>query len=156
MKKNLLAAVLIIMLLGTLVLAGCSSVNASVDQEPTSVYYLAIQEYSESEEDSYVLSRKLADMIDEMSEGLLKIKIFPSGKLVDAFELHKGVRDGIIDAAFSNPALWPVTSKKAAALYNIKVFASEGKEFIISEESWDKLPDNLKEVLKSALKECGF
>jgi len=156
MRKNLVAAVLIVMLLGMLIFTGCSIANASEEPGFASVYLLTVQEYSDSEEGSNELANKLAGIAEEKSGGLLKIRIFPDGKLVDSFELHKGVRDGIIDAAFTNPGLWPVVSGDAAEWYNIKVFAGEDKEFIVSNDSWGRLPEGLKDIVESALEEMGF
>lgn len=59
---------------------------------------------------------ELANMIEEMSGGRLKIEVLPAGAIVGAFEVLDAVNRGLIDAAHAWPGYW-AGKHPAAGLY---------------------------------------
>ncbi len=51
-----------------------------------------------------LMAKPWADLVDELTEGKMKIEVFPGGVLAPIFKLHQSVDDGLIEVAHTVPA----------------------------------------------------
>lgn len=54
----------------------------------------------------YETAQHFADVVDKLSQGQLKIKVFPAGAIVPAFELFDAVRNGAVEMGHDWPGYW--------------------------------------------------
>ncbi len=90
MKRRLLAAVLILVLLGQFILTGC---NGSQED----VYELSYSNFFPSTHLNSILAEKWIEEIQDRSEGRIKINYYQGGTLTAAAGIYDGVVQGISD-----------------------------------------------------------
>jgi len=80
------------------------------------------------------MAQQLADRIDAMSGGRLKVDLLPSGAVVQSFQVQDAVNDGVLDAAHTVPAYWYGKNKAASLFGTGPVYGWDGAQML----SWVK------------------
>ncbi|SMF58313.1 TRAP-type mannitol/chloroaromatic compound transport system, substrate-binding protein [Tistlia consotensis] len=76
------------------------------------------------------MAKQLADRIDAMSGGRLKIDLLPSGAVVKSFQVQDAVNDGVLDASHTVPAYWYGKNKAASLFGTGPVYGWDGAQML--------------------------
>lgn len=108
MRRNTVLLVALILCLA-LVASGCGSAavdNGNTEQTKKETFTWKVQGYTAANTTFDEYGRHLAELIETMSDGRLKIEWYPADSLVSAFDVPNAVRDGILDAEYGYSGLW--------------------------------------------------
>lgn len=106
MKRHVLSAGLVLVLLGSFLMAGCNSTQEEV-------YELSYSNFFPSTHLNSILAEKWIEEIETRSDGQIKINYYPGGTLTAAAGIYDGVVQGISDIGMScfsyTPGRFPVS-----------------------------------------------
>ena len=120
MKRHWLSVALTLFVAATL---GCGGALAQTTQPPVR---MRIQTAVPSASIYFDLLKKMADRIDRMSAGRVKMEILPDGAIVPAFEILDAVDKGIVEGGYAWTHYWSGKNPAAGLFSNPMAGAGVG------------------------------
>jgi TRAP-type transport system periplasmic protein len=112
MKKWLFCMLLI----GTLMVVGCSNEKSSSSEDSNEEYELKFGMVAGNQQNEYKAAEKLAEYVEEESDGQLRIKIYPNSQLGDDRGMLEQVQEGSLDITLAETGRFGIWVPRASLM----------------------------------------